>query len=101
MKSKDDKKVNRIVKNLNKALAADVFKDRFTVHQLKKVKEDNYDIARYLYELRDKVEPSRNRLVGWVNIYNASRKIFLEMNDFIITSDFWKTYWIEQDTQKG
>ena len=35
MKSKDDRKVNRIAKRLNRVLAAAVFGDRFTVHQLR------------------------------------------------------------------
>jgi hypothetical protein len=101
MKSKDDRKVNRIAKRLNKVLAADVFGDRFTVHQLRKTKESYYDIAHYLYELRDKQEPTRNRLIGWVNSYSASRELFLEMNDFIITSNFWELYRKQQNTQKG
>lgn len=100
MKSKDDRKVNRIAKRLNKVLAADVFGDRFTVHQLRKTKESYHDIAHYLYELRDKQDPSRNKLVGWVNSYSASRELFLEMNDFIIKSNFWELYWKDRNNQK-
>jgi hypothetical protein len=100
MKRKDDRKVNRIAKRLNRTLAADVFGDRFTVHQLRKTKEGYYNIAHYLYELRDKKEPTRNRLVGWINSYNANRNLFLEMNDFIITSDFWQLYREKQNTLK-
>ena len=101
MKSKNDRKVNRIAKRLNRVLAADVFGDRFTVHQLRKTGETWYDIPHYLYELRDKMEPSRNRIIGWINIYNANRELFLEMNDFIITSNFWELYRAKQNTQKG
>ena len=100
MKSKDDRKVNRIAKKLNRQLAADVFGDRFTVHQLRKTKESYYGIAHYLYELRDKQDPSRNKLVGWVNSYSASRELFLEMNDFIIKSNFWELYWKDKNNQK-
>ena len=100
MKSKDDRKVNRIAKKLNRQLAADVFGDRFTVHQLRKTKESYYDIAHYLYELRDKQDPSRNKLVGWINSYSASRELFLEMNDFIIKSNFWELYWKDRNNQK-
>lgn len=99
-KSKDDKKINRIAKGLNKQLAQDVFKDRFTVHQLKKIRGSKYEIPHYLYELRDKQDPTRNRLIGWVNSYSASRELFLEMNDFIITSNFWELYRKQQNTQK-
>ena len=100
MKSKDDRKVNRLAKKLNRQLAADIFGDRFTVHQLRKTKESYECIAHYLYELRDQQDPTRNRLIGWVNSYDASRRLFLEMNDFIITSNFWELYRAKQNIQK-
>lgn len=96
-KSNDDKKINRIARELNEQLAHDVFKDRFTVHQLKKVRGTKYEIPHYLYELRDKAQPERNRLIGWVNVYSGRRILFLQMNDFIIESDFWE----KQNNQKG
>lgn len=94
-KSNDDKKMNRIAKGLNRQLERDVFKDRFTVHQLKKVRG-----AYYLYELRDKEQPERNQLIGWVDVYSGRRILFLQMNDFIIKSNFWELYRGKQNIQK-
>lgn len=92
MKSNDDKKVNRIARELNKWLAHDVFGDRFVVHQLRKTRGNKYELPHYLYELRDEVQPERNRYVGWVNAYDASRVLCLEMNQFIVESNFWELY---------
>ena len=46
-KTKTDKKVNRKVKEFNKALKKDVFKDRFWVRQYQKTKCDGLNY--YLY----------------------------------------------------
>ena len=94
-KTKVDKKINRIVKNINKELEQDVFKNRFWIRQVKKSKgEDNMQY--YLYELRDRLEPERNSLLrkGW--LWGSSTFLradfFEEVNDFIIKSDFWAKY---------
>lgn len=91
-KSLDDRKVNRNVKKLNRELKNDVFGTRFEARQLKKSYKDG--IRYYLYELRDNLQPERNKIVGWENAFAlyTFNKIWTEMNDFIVTSDFWSTY---------
>ena len=50
MKNKVDRRINKIVKNVNRKLKADVFKDRFWIRQYKKTK-DNCNMQYYLFEL--------------------------------------------------
>lgn len=66
-KSKEDKRVNKIVQQINKELREDVFKDRFWVRQVAKQKTD-YGFTYYLYEMIDNQEPNRNAYVtaGWI-----------------------------------
>ena len=95
-KTKTDRKVNRKVKQFNKELREDVFKGRFEVRQLEKTKVDGMQY--YLYEVRDNHHPERNRIVPWEwgdSIFFMN-KIWMEMNDLIITSDFWDLYWAER-----
>ena len=95
-KTKTDRKVNRKVKKFNKELREDVFQGRFEVRQLAKTRVD--DMQYYLYEVRDNHHPERNRIVPWEwgdSIFFMD-KIWREMNDLIITSDFWSLYWAEK-----
>lgn len=98
MKTKNDKKVNKIVKQLNKDLKEDVFKDRFWYRQYQKARVDGLDY--YLYELKDRVDPSRDKvLYHWYSAFEVIgfHKLVMEMNDFIINSNFWELYWKEKD----
>lgn len=92
-KTKDDRRVNRCIRQFNKQLREDVFGDRFFARQYQKAHVDG--LSYYLYELIDRECPERNRVIEWLwsgEITN-SHKVHIEMNDFIITSDFWKKYW--------
>lgn len=98
-KTKQDKKINRIARELNKELEKDLFKDRFWVHQVKKSKGVD-DLQYYLYELCDRLEPERNSIFncGWLwggSIFLKS-DFFEQMNDFIVKSDFWAKYWNDE-----
>lgn len=100
-KTNMDKKVNRYIKKVNKDLENDVFKDRFWLRQYQKGRADGMEY--YLYELCDRLEPERNRVVKhWLNGCEAlGYYLMRELNDFIITSDFWKLYWEERDMNKN
>ena len=92
-KTKTDKRVNRVVKCINKELREDVFKDRFSLHQLKKARGiDNMQY--YLYEMRDRLEPERNYIIPWVWGDSCFLKTDLleELNNFIAYSNFWAIY---------
>lgn len=100
-KNKTDKKVNRMIKKFNKELREDVFKGRFEVRQLQKARVD--DMNYYLYEVRDNLHPENNKIVPWEwgeSIFFMN-KIWREMNDLIVYSDFWKLYWAEREAQKA
>lgn len=92
MKTKADKKVNKIAKQLNKSIAADVFGNRFWARQVKKERIDG--ISFYLYELVDRLQPERNRVVYWESEFALIKFHHLDiaMNNFIIESDFWSKY---------
>lgn len=92
MKSKDAKKVNQVAKRLNKSLRQDVFGSRFWVKQIKKSRGDGMEY--FLYQLKDREDPERDRLIpGWLNVFDVERKLFWEVNDFIVRSNFWAKYW--------
>ena len=95
MKTKTDKKVNRITKSINKQLEKDVFKDRFWIRQYKKTK-DNCNMQYYLFELCDRKDFTRNQICRkgwfWGDSEFLMKDLLLEMNNFIISSDFWATY---------
>ena len=91
MKTKAEKMVNRRVRAFNRELRRDVFGDRFQVYQYQKARSDG--MSWFLYELRDKEQPERNCIVhGWLNEFDFQRRIWEEMNDFIIYSNFWSKY---------
>lgn len=92
MKTKADKKVNKIARKLNKQLAADVFGDRFWVRQAAKARIEG--VSYYLYELRDRLEPERNVTLEWENEFGLMTfdHLALKMNTFIVESDFWSLY---------
>ena len=96
MKTKVDKKVNKIARKLNKQLAADIFGNRFWVKQISKARIEG--ISYYLYELRDRLEPERNVILKWENEFELTtfNHLAFEMNNFIIESDFWKNYHKEE-----
>ena len=92
MNKKICRKVNRRARQLNKQLAEDVFGNRFWVRQVQKQCKNG--IHYFQYELRDRLQPERNKLLYWLSEFSlvTFNDLWLEMNDFIITSDFWKTY---------
>lgn len=92
MNKKICRKVNRRARQLNKQLAQDVFGNRFWVRQVQKQYKNN--IHYFQYELVDNLQPERNRLLHWLTEFSliTFNDLWIEMNDFIITSDFWKTY---------
>jgi hypothetical protein len=93
MKTTMDKKVNRIVRTLNKDLEKDVFGNRFWCRQVRKAKE--YGTEYYLYELKDRKDPSRDKMIrGWLSGFEITtfHTLTMEMNDFIVTSNFWEEY---------
>lgn len=92
MKTKADKKVNKIARKLNKQLKEDVFGNRFWVRQVAKARVDS--VSFYLYELRDRLEPERNITLEWESEFRLITfdHLALKMNTFIIESDFWSLY---------
>lgn len=95
MKTNVDKRVNKIVRKINRELKADVFGDRFWIRQFQKAKNDE-GMQYYLYEMRDRLEPNRNSLIaeGWIwgeSQFFAST-IYEAINDFIVKSDFWSKH---------
>ena len=100
-KSKIERKINKRIRDFNKDLKADVFGDRFWVRQYQKATVDG--MLYFLYELCDREDPKRNYLVpGWFNQYEMLHfyKIWEEMNDFIIKSNFWSIYHNDPDRYK-
>lgn len=92
-KTREAKKVNRVVKKLNKQLVADVFKDRFFIRQLRKTFGcDNVEY--FQFELIDKEQPERNQITKWYNSFEICHfvNIHREINDFIVNSDFWEKH---------
>lgn len=93
-KSLIDKKVNRVAKKLNRQLQQDVFGDRFKVRQVRKTRGSD-GIMYYLYELIDNECPERNYMYqGWISEFSMlhMNTLWIEMNNFIIHSDFWEKY---------
>ena len=92
MKTKADKKVNKIIKQLNRQLKEDIFGDRFWVKQVAKVRFQV--ISYYLYELKDRLQPERDKILDWKHEWSlfTFHEIHIAMNDFIISSDFWDKY---------
>lgn len=89
-----DKQVNRVARKLNKSLKKDVFGNRFEIHQVQKAKGKETGFEYYLYELVDNIEPERNRIIGWRTWFEITQTAALhrEMNDFIVSSNFWQLY---------
>ena len=97
MKTKAEKMVNRRVRQFNRELQRDVFGGRFEVRQFQKARVDG--LSWFLYELIDHEQPERNTIVnGWVNEFDFMRRIWTEMNDFIVYSNFWSIYYNKPDT---
>lgn len=87
------RKVKASVKRLNQSLREDVFGDRFSVRQTGQSVEEG--ITYYQYEMLDKEQPERNAVIrGWLTYWDicSSHKLHMEINDFIIHSDFWTKY---------
>lgn len=91
-KSKALRKANRLTRQLNKQLSADVFGDRFYAREVKKAHVQEIDYLQY--ELVDREQPERNRLLPWMDVYEViiSKKVWVEMNSFIVSSDFWRKW---------
>ncbi len=96
-KSLEDKKVNRMVKRLNKQLREDVFGRRFEVRQYRKSKTPE-GIHYYMYQLIDNEQLERNEITHWYSSFDLliMNPLYIEMNDFIIKSDFWSKYRTEK-----
>lgn len=98
-KTKMDKKVNRVARQLNRQLTEDVYGSRFQIRQIQKTKGlDNWPY--YLYELVDNEQPERNKIIPWTSGFSITtfRPLHMEMNDFIVKSDFWKKYHEQKET---
>lgn len=94
MKTKRDKKVVHLMKVLNRQLRQDVYGDRFYVRMTGKFGYvDCHEYHWYRFELMDNECPERNEIIylseGEVLI---SYKLYKDMNDFIVTSDFWEKF---------
>lgn len=87
MKTKIDKRVNKIIKKLNKQIREDVFGNRFYAHQLQKARLNG--VSYYLYEFIDN-ENKDATLVQWFNEFEIVQfyKPWRIMNDLIVESDF-------------
>lgn len=95
MKTNDDKRVNQMMRLLNRQLHRDVFESRFSAHMLKKMGYRNcHEIHYYQFELRDSDQPERNEMV-FLNQFEVlfSMKLHNAMNDFIVHSNFWNETW--------
>ena len=95
-KSKEARAINQIVRKINKQIAADVFGNRFYIRQVMKARGTD-SCEYFLYELIDREDGSRNRLFKrWICGYTDKRlmnsEVAIEMNNFIIESDFWTKY---------
>ena len=100
MKNKSDKRVNQHVKKLNKLLKEDVFGYRFFIRQYRKARADNLNY--YLYELIDNECSERNKVINewlWEGDITCSNKLYIYVNNFIVTSDFWEKYWDKHPRQ--
>lgn len=97
MKTAAEKKVNKEIKKFNRELERDVFDGRFEVRQYQKARVDG--MSYFLYQLIDNKEPDRNYIIpGWLNEFDFKRRIWEEMNNFIVLSDFWSIYHNKPDT---
>jgi len=85
-------KVKKNIKKLNRQLKEDVFGDRFYARLRRRERGDG--IMYYMYELCDRDQPDRNEIIPWETAFSIYKfnKIWVEMNDFIVTSDFWEKY---------
>lgn len=92
MKSKSAKRVNRRVRAFNTQIRRDVFGNRFELRQIQKSRADG--IEYFLYMLIDNEQPERNKIIPWETDFGILTFHPLEcaMNDFIVSSDFWKKY---------
>ena len=93
MKTLMDKKVNRTAKRLNKQVREDVFGKRFEVRQYQKTCRS--EIQYYLYQFIDNKQPERNKVIErWFSGFEiiTFHALDIEMNDFIVNSDFWTEY---------
>ena len=93
MKTLDAKKVNRNVRRLNRQLRADVFGTRFEARQYRKSKGVD-GIEYFMYILIDNEQPERNKIIPWETAFAIYKfnHIWVEMNNFIVSSDFWDKY---------
>ena len=91
-KTLEAKKVNRIIKKINRSLQEDVFKDRFYIYQIQKSFGNRIEYFRF--KLTDKEQPERDYTTYWFDTFEICKlnKMFWEINDFIIKSDFWNKY---------
>lgn len=93
-KSAYERKANRNVRAQNRELQKDVFGTRFFIRQIQKARADG--ILYFRYRLEDNLMPERNYETKWYNEFEigmgAPNKLLKELNNFIITSNFWTLY---------
>ena len=97
------RKINRKVRNTNQQLLKDVFGDRFhftiTERYIYSYDDNSGYYARIKVLFGDRESPERN-IYHWYDEYElCDRNIFCggesfdkDVNNFIVTSDFWKKY---------
>ena len=91
--SRCSKKFKNYVKNMNRQIERDVFRGRFKIQIEKETGlEDERSVKYYLIQFIDKEEPSRNKYYGWVLGIDYPGCLFMDFNNFIVNSDFWKKY---------
>lgn len=96
-KTKIDRKINRVVRKINKDLREDLFGNRFWIQQVKKSRDED-GLQYYLYMMRDRLEPNRDAYIGWIwggSMFLAS-DFYKPINDFIVKSDFWSKYFNDE-----
>ena len=84
MANKTQRKINRWVRRQNKFLAEDSFLglNRFSMNQVAHFGREPWEEV-YVFQLRDNQNGVNKEIV--VDNYNFIRKLYWEMNDFIIT----------------
>lgn len=93
MKSKNAKRVNKKIRQINKQLKEDVFGNRFELRQVAKQFSDGIEI--FLYEMIDNLQPERTCYCSqWYSAFDICNfnNIDIDINNFIVKSNFWATY---------
>jgi len=118
MKNKELKraqqKINRFIHSMNRNLYEDVFKNRFSIHQVSRqdlcecggFHFSNWCRSAYLIEFRDNEEPERD-YSKWFDCWDvsgpwlSSGSVTSNLNTFIIESDFWEKWRTDEEYKKN